>query len=333
MNYSSTPVAGAQSYYAYAYPNYFQHRRDNRFSAGRGEYGLYRTLNYENVSKGTITINRNRGVYNDYFANHSYDYYILDRLYDTSNHTQLGYFMYLDASDDPGTITNIPIEDLCPDTRLVVSAWICDMATPGATKADVSFIFKGISGNGEETVLNRYQSGVVGTKEDGGRAQWQQVYFSFTFDGSQTFDSYVLEVANNAPNSNGADYAIDDIRCWRSTPNINVIREDACDASTLTISSDYATLLNNMDWVAGEDIADVSVVTSDASLLKYRFGLQGVVGSEGYPVVDMHLGNCTLPSLRNPPNYTKPTRMSRLTAWTKAEKTIPRCIRPATSET
>lgn len=291
LNYSSTPVAGAQSYYAYAYPNYFQHRRDNRFSAGRGEYGLYRTLNYENVSKGTITINRNRGVYNDYFANHSYDYYILDRLYDTSNHTQLGYFMYLDASDDPGTITNIPIEDLCPDTRLVVSAWICDMATPGATKADVSFIFKGISGNGEETVLNRYQSGVVGTKEDGGRAQWQQVYFSFTFDGSQTFDSYVLEVANNAPNSNGADYAIDDIRCWRSTPNIEVIREDACDASTLTISSDYATLLNNMDWVAGEDIADVSVVTSDASLLKYRFGLQGVVGSEGYPVVDMHLGN------------------------------------------
>ncbi len=291
LNYSSTPVAGAQSYYAYAYPNYFQHRRDNRFSAGRGEYGLYRTLNYENVSKGTITINRNRGVYNDYFANHGYDYYILDRLYDTSNHTQLGYFMYLDASDDPGTITNIPIEDLCPDTRLVVSAWICDMATPGATKADVSFIFKGISGNGEETVLNRYQSGVVGTKEDGGRAQWQQVYFSFTFDGSQTFDSYVLEVANNAPNSNGADYAIDDIRCWRSTPNIEVIREDACDASTLTISSDYATLLNNMDWVAGEDIADVSVVTSDASLLKYRFGLQGVVGSEGYPVVDMHLGN------------------------------------------
>ena len=291
LNYSSTPVAGAQSYYAYAYPNYFQHRRDNRFSAGRGEYGLYRTLNYENVSKGTITINRNRGVYNDYFANHSYDYYILDRLYDTSNHTQLGYFMYLDASDDPGTITNIPIEDLCPDTRLVVSAWICDMATPGATKADVSFIFKGISGNGEETVLNRYQSGVVGTKEDGGRAQWQQVYFSFTFDGSQTFDSYVLEVANNAPNSNGADYAIDDIRCWRSTPNIEVIREDACDASTLTISSDYATLLNNMDWVAGEDIADVSVVTSDASLLKYRFGLQGVVGSEGYPVVDMNLGN------------------------------------------
>ena len=199
--------------------------------------------------------------------------------------------MYLDASDDPGTITNIPIEDLCPDTRLVVSAWICDMATPGATKADVSFIFKGISGNGEETVLNRYQSGVVGTKEDGGRAQWQQVYFSFTFDGSQTFDSYVLEVANNAPNSNGADYAIDDIRCWRSTPNIEVIREDACDASTLTISSDYATLLNNMDWTAGEDIADVSVVTNDASLLKYRFGLQGVVGSEGYPVVDMHLGN------------------------------------------
>lgn len=297
LNYSDEPMQGAESYYAYGYPNQFMNRKNNRFSVGRGEYALFRTLNYNDISEGYITINGSRGEYNDYFADY-YNKYVLDRLYERSDGSQLGYFLYLDASDAPGTITNITLpSDLCPDTRLVVSAWICDLAhSADATNADVSFIFKGVKGN-EETILNRYQSGIVPrnpstSSQTKGQANWQQIYFSFTFQDTQEgFDSYVLEIANNTPNSNGADYAIDDIRVMRSTPNIEVIREDACDASTLTISSDYATLLNNMDWTAGEDIADVSVVTNDASLLKYRFGLQGVVDSEGYPVVDMHLGN------------------------------------------
>lgn len=35
----------------------------------------------------------------------------------------------------------------------------------------------------------------------------------------------------------------------------------------------------------------------------------------------------------DPSEYTKPTGMSRLTAWMKAEKTIPRCIPPAILQT
>ena len=318
-NYSSTPIQNATSYYAYAYPGQFYNRKDNRFSAGRGEYGLYRTLNYTNVSEGNITVQgddgqTHSGVYNDYFANNGvtrttgYNKWIVDRLYERSGNTQMGYFMYLDASDVAGTITNITLpSDLCPDTRIIVSAWICDMAFKRynaddgnpVSNADVSFSFKGVTADGNEIILNRYQSGKIsnnpyefGQDIDYEQANWQQIYFSFTYqEPAEEIEYYVLEIANNSLSSTGADYAIDDIRCWRSTPNIEVIREDACDASTLTISSDYETLLNNMDWVAGEDIADVSVVTSDASLLKYRFGLQGVVGSEGYPVVDMHLGN------------------------------------------
>ena len=310
LNYSNEPMQGAESYYAYGYPNQFMNRKDNRFSVGRGEYGLFRTLNYTNISEGYITVNGERGIYNDYFAKdytqnnpdaHArYNKYVVDRLYDQTGGEQLGYFMYLDASDAPGTITNITLpSDLCPDTRLVVSAWICDLAhSSTATHADVSFIFKGIS-NGQETVLNRFQSGIIpnrpyefGTDKSYSQAQWQQIYFSFTFQDTQEgFDSYVLEIANNTPNSNGADYAIDDIRCWRSTPNIEVIREDACDASTLTISSDYETLLNNMDWTAGQNISDIQEVYDNAELIKYRFGLQGTVGASGYPNIEWKVGN------------------------------------------
>ena len=297
LNYSDEPMQGAESYYAYGYPNQFMNRKNNRFSVGRGEYALFRTLNYNDISEGYITINGSRGEYNDYFADY-YNKYVLDRLYERSDGSQLGYFLYLDASDAPGTITNITLpSDLCPDTRLVVSAWICDLAhSADATNADVSFIFKGVKGN-EETILNRYQSGIVPrnpstSSQTKGQANWQQIYFSFTFQDTQEgFDSYVLEIANNTPNSNGADYAIDDIRCWRSTPNIEVIREDACDASTLTISSDYETLLNNMDWTAGQDISDIQEVYDNAELIKYRFGLQGTVGASGYPNIEWKVGN------------------------------------------
>ena len=318
-NYSSTPIQNATSYYAYAYPGQFYNRKDSRFSAGRGEYGLYRTLNYTNVSEGNIQVQgddgqTHSGVYNDYFANNGvtrttgYNKWIVDRLYERSGNTQMGYFMYLDASDVAGTITNITLpSDLCSDTRLIVSAWICDMAFKRynaddgnpVSNADVSFSFKGVTADGSEIILNRYQSGKIsnnpyefGEDIDYEQANWQQIYFSFTYqEPTEEIEYYVLEIANNSLSSTGADYAIDDIRVWRSTPNIEVIREDACDASTLTISSDYETLLNNMDWVTGQDISDIQQVYDNAELIKYRFGLQGTVGASGYPNIEWKVGN------------------------------------------
>ena len=262
-------------------------------------------------------------MYNDYFAKDydkndydtntarwRYNKWIADRLYDrtkNTGNTQMGYFMYLDAADTPGTIANIKLpDDLCPDMKLVVSAWICDMAfkvyNPDddnvVSNADVSFSFKGITASGDEVILNRYQSGRISNnpyefgRRDYEQANWQQIYFSFTFERpEEEFVSYAVEIANNAASSTGADYAIDDIRIYRSTPSIEVIREDACDASTLTISSDYETLLANMDWTAGQDISDIQQVYGNAELIKYRFGLQGDANSNDYPVLEETFGN------------------------------------------
>lgn len=302
LNYRDKPLSTFESYYAYGYPSQYEHRKNKRFSVGRGEYALFRTLNVQGISKGNITINNEEGIYNDYFTNQSdvYNKEVYDRSYEKTEGNQLGYFMYLDASDAPGTITNITLpSDLCSDTRLVVSAWICDLAhSANATHADVSFIFKGINGD-EQTVLTRYQSGIVPNvpytfgSNNTGRAEWQQIYFTFTFqEPEEDYDSYVLEVANNTPNSNGADYGIDDIQVWRSTPNIQVNRRDACDASSLLISTDYSTLLNNMDWTEGQDISDIMAVASDPDLIKYRFGLRGDAdNTSDYPHREMKVGN------------------------------------------
>lgn len=300
-NYAPGPMSNASSYYAYAYPGEFIYRKSNRLSAGRGEYGLYRSLNYTEISKGEVTIDNKTGVYNDYFASNSgvYNKYIFDRTFDTTR--KYGYFFYLDATDDPGVITNIELpDDLCPNTQLVVTAWICDMAhSRSATHADVGLTFKGISSDGSETILNRFYSGKImnkptewGDKTNYEQADWQQIYFNFSYQ-DLGYSSYVLEISNNAPNSNGADYAVDDIKLWRSTPNIEVIRLDACEADSLTVSSDYHTLLRNMaysensttvtDWnsvVRRTGNADGSE-SIDVELLKYRLGLNGAPVYDG----------------------------------------------------
>lgn len=93
-NYIEDPISNANSVYAYAYPGGFMDRKDHRLSAGRNEYGLYRSLNYyegsnKNVSHGYVNINSETGLYNDWFSGQGrttnqdqiYNKYILDRTY------------------------------------------------------------------------------------------------------------------------------------------------------------------------------------------------------------------------------------------------------------
>lgn len=303
-NFLNAPISNANSVYAYAYPGGFMNRKGKRLSAGRNEYGLYRSLNYyedsnKNVSHGEVNINSETGLYNDWFSGQGrtnyqdqiYNKYILDRTYYKTK--QLGHFLYLDASDDPGVITKINLnEKLCPHTKLVFTAWVCDMAhSSTATHADIGFTLKGVKGN-SETILTKFYSGKINNSPENkdantinqgekyGPANWQQVYFSFSFDSPEEaeYDSYILEVSNNCPNSNGADYAIDDIQVWRSTPDIRVQRRDACDASSLVVSSVYNTVLSNMGWNEGQDVLagyTPAELDTDMDLRKYRYGLNG----------------------------------------------------------
>ena len=314
-NYPDHPLIDAQSYYAYAYPHEYENRVHKLRSVGSGEYGIYRTLNYK-LNGVDISDVGWYGKENDYKYNsddqsfsfnyqawftNNYNYYITDRLYDEES--KYGNFLYVDASDEAGVITKLSFtEKLCPNTRLVVTAWVCSMSEnrDGRTDADLGLTFKGVMADDTEVILHKFYTGSVtcNPDEDNGysspvkKANWQQVYFSFNFSAEEdTYRNFILEIANNCRHSDGADYAIDDIRVYRSLPDINVIREDECDASTLTISSDYETILRNMDWSENEDIANVDLVSSDASLLRYRFGLQGKVGEEGYPNIDKKVGN------------------------------------------
>ena len=69
----------AESYYAFASPHLAAYRKGNRLSVGRGEYALYRTLNYPNISTANVDVpleNNQEGNYDDYFATTDGNYHV-----------------------------------------------------------------------------------------------------------------------------------------------------------------------------------------------------------------------------------------------------------------
>ena len=273
-----------ESQYAFAEPNMYNYRKANRVSVGRREYALYRSLNYEGVSDRNISVTSQggSGKYVDYFIPY-YNKIVVDRLAERTNKKQYGYFLYLDAADEPGVITRIPIEeDLCTNTSLLVTAWVCNLASTenaDIAQSDVGFTFKKRDTiTGVETILAKFYSGKMPRKhEDGnqGKAFWQQIAFEFIIpEVKNQNEIYLVELANNCESSNGADYGIDDIQVFKSLPDISVQRQDACHSSDLLVSLDYLTLLRNMGWNIDHNVLD-EVDLTNPEIRKYRYGLMG----------------------------------------------------------
>lgn len=290
---------GMTSYYAFAEPAMAEFRDNkHKLSVGRGEYALYRTLNYPKISKvgddypfistdGTQTTYTVH--YNDWFATGGYPVKVVDRLCEKTGGKQSGYFMYIDAADEPSVIAKFELgETLCEHTSLIVSAWVCDLRTKMTndwTSADIGFTFKKKNTDGTETILSKFYTGNITRKphntplaSDSTQALWQQVSFDFSIPETlKDGEMYLLEIANNCAHSLGADYGIDDIQVFVSTPNIRVQRANACEASVLEVRSDYHTLRKNMGWDLNPDVLES--VGSDKleklSFRRFRYGLMG----------------------------------------------------------
>ena len=289
-----------------------------RLTPGQNQYGLYRSANVENVSQNSVKINGKDYRWIPPLMNPTM--YEKKKLYDrtyertkNSSDKKYGFFYYIDASDDPGTLVDVPIKGtLCGYTELVVTAWLADMTRPGRSAQgnlplapNVNLILKGTDPKTEEeVVLHFFTSGDAITQYDATEnnihlMKWQQLCYRITLTKDvEYYTDFHLEVQNNEPHTDGADYAIDDVRVYKSKPNIKVQRYDACDAATLTVSLDYTTMLRNMGWTANEPIVDEStqLYSNDPEngfdLVKYRFGLNGKDATDPTKVsAESHVGN------------------------------------------
>lgn len=296
-NMSRTPVNPSLTTYSFADPTLDWINPSGYMP--EDAYGLYRSANVDDVSERTL----NRGTRGDDWGreydsddtresesrNKTYGWYytnidglqdkeLYDRTYYNTNQASVGYFYYVNASAEPGRVVTIPIEGtLCPNTELVVTAWVADI-TDASTLPNVSLILRGEnSETSESEVLHWFSSGEMSLDNNRDRANWKQLCYRITVSSDMLakYDNFVVEFQNNTPDSGGGDYAIDDIRIYKSLPNIEVYRENACDASTLIVSTDYETILRNMGWSAGQNVVQDYDVENDLDYRKYRYGLMG----------------------------------------------------------
>lgn len=175
-----------------------------------------------------------------------------------------GFFIYVDASDRPGTVMTLPFqENLCRGTKLMVSAWVksADENIDNSENSAMLFTIYGVDANGKKTPLCSQSTGQITTttyltSSDGdeytnangyGSSQndWYQLYFSFVnnTEFNADFVSYELKVDNNCGSTAGGDFYLDEIEVFIAQPTATVTQKD------YTCSGERTLLSATLDWV------------------------------------------------------------------------------------
>ncbi len=151
--------------------------------------------------------------YNTYDSTHTY--------HDSSEY---GYFLYVDASDEARPICSVEFDaDMCAGATLVCSALINEMSG-GDQRAEMMFDLYGVETDdyGNQVALHKIQSfdsAALNTTSDFKQGTWMQTYGKTVLrSGSnvENYDHYLMQISNYANGTNGADYALDDIRIYTS---------------------------------------------------------------------------------------------------------------------
>lgn len=156
---------------------------------------------------------------------------LYDKTYETTNGSQYGHFLYVDASDESRKIAASDFTaDLCTGQQLIFTAGVADM-TGADTKPQIMFKLFGVKRNVNDDIVEKhlihsFSSGNFSKNID--QATWYQVYGKITLQKESNVEQYSdfrLEIDNYCSNTQGADYAVDDIRMYLAPAKVQVIQE------------------------------------------------------------------------------------------------------------
>ena len=215
-----------------------------------GDYCLYKSANLSGVSTSSENYIWwwNKTLY--------------DKTYEITNGSQYGHFLYVDASDESRKIAASDFTaDLCTGQQLIFTAGVADM-TYQTIKPQIMFKLFGVNRNvnGEivdKHLIHSFSSGDFSTNvADLESATWYQVYGKITLQKESNVEQYSdfrLEIDNYCNNTNGADYAIDDIRMYLAPAKVQVIQEKPiCDgAATGNIKLKIRAIHETLNAITG----------------------------------------------------------------------------------
>lgn len=199
-----------------------------------GDYCLYKSANVAGIS-GAGSSPTNGYLWWDGGT-------LYDRTYEMTNGSQYGHFLYVDASDESRKIAAADFTaDLCTGQQLIFIAGVADM-TGADTKPQIMFKLFGVNKdvNGEivdKHLIHSFSSGDFKDNLDSKQtATWYQIYGKITLQKEENVEKYSdfrLEIDNYCKNTDGADYAVDDIRMYLAPAKVQVIQEKpVCNGAT-----------------------------------------------------------------------------------------------------
>lgn len=199
-----------------------------------GDYGLYKTANISGISGNGDTDNYIWWT----------DQTLHDRTYEMTNGSQYGHFLYVDASDESRQIAAADFKaNLCTGMQMIFSANVADM-THAQELPQVMFKLYGVNYDAEGNILSQkllhsFSSGdFANNVEDSPclKAKWYQVYGKIVLQkesGVENYTDFRVVIDNYCKNTEGADYAVDDIRIYIEPAKVQVLQEKpACGGAT-----------------------------------------------------------------------------------------------------
>ena len=192
-----------------------------------GDYGLYKSAGRSDIS-GTGINNPKDGYL--WWSNGT----LYDRTYEMTNGSQYGHFLYIDASDESRQIAAADFKaDLCTGMQLIFSAYVTDM-TSQTIHPEVMFKLYGVNydtdGNIQsQKLLHSFSSGDFDNNvDDLANTKWYQVYGKIVIQkesGVENYSDFRVVIDNYCKGTEGADYAIDDIRIYVEPAKVQVLQE------------------------------------------------------------------------------------------------------------
>lgn len=237
-----------------------------------GDYCLYKSANVNGISGNGETLK------DGYLWWQSGQLY--DKTYEITNGSQYGHFLYVDASDESRKIAAADFTaDLSTGQQLIFTAGVADM-TKADTKPQIMFKLFGVKRNVNDDIVEKhlihsFASGDFKTNVEKLKpATWYQVYGKITLQKESNVEQYSdfrLEIDNYCSNTDGADYAVDDIRMYLAPAKVQVIQEKpVCNgATTGTIKLKIRAIHETLNAILGH---------KDTKIY-FRF-----VGEDGKPV-------------------------------------------------
>lgn len=279
-----------KTYYGAVYPQLTRSGAaigGSQYSPLHGDYILVKTANLPGVSQSGYS----------WWHASSTSKPLYDRTYERSGGRRSGYFLYVDASDEPRPIATLDFEArLCAGATLMFTADVANLSNSTSEFPQLLFKLYGYKTDNEGNVIKKelIQSFATGEFKSYGAKDlgvWYQVFAkAFVHQGLSVneFTRYNVTIENACRSTAGADYAIDDIRFYVANDQIEVIQTS--EAEEYCSNKEYGAYLKlRVDY---NMIKSVLNVTERTKPLYYRICKEN---GEVY--------NTTYPSKKDDPNH------------------------------